>query len=169
MQANPVTALSVQVSRPCAAEMHQLRVADAVVMPGYGRLYPDYVAGLMTSNMSAADGSQKGEDMHQPAPDVASVPTISRDDADRRREILGMLQDALAARQVGSVLVGRRTIVLRSGECGGPARSADPQLYVFVAGTVYIVTTDGEDYRFAGGRTHPAADPAGAAREAEVT
>lgn len=79
-----------------------------------------------------------------------------------------MLKDALCARRISSALVGRRSLVLRSQRgCPDylePARPADPQLYIFAAEAVQIVTTDGSDYQLAGGRTHPAADPGGAAQ-----
>jgi hypothetical protein len=93
--------------------------------------------------------------------------SLTAAEADRRKAVLGVLKDALNARRISSELVGRRTIVLRSGRLpdgfGEPARSADPQLYVFVDGSFDVVTTDGQQYRLADGRTHPAADPAGAA------
>ena len=96
-----------------------------------------------------------------------AAPSLTTAEADRRKAILGLLKDALSARRISSELVGRRTIVLRSGRLpdgfGEPARSADPQLYVFVAGSSDIVTTDGRQYHLADGRTHPAADPIGAA------
>jgi hypothetical protein len=98
----------------------------------------------------------------------APAPSLTRAEADRRKAILGLLQDGLAARQIVSALAGRRTLVLRSAQGGPdgyvvPERPADPRLYVFTAGDVHIVTTDGEVYRFTGGHTHPATDPGGAA------
>jgi hypothetical protein len=103
--------------------------------------------------------------MREQSPD----PSLTRAEADRRRAILGLLADALAARGITSTLAGRRTLVLcsaggRRDGYGPPARPADPQLYIFGAGNIDIVTTDGESYRFASGRTHPAADPSGAAQ-----
>jgi len=98
---------------------------------------------------------------------AAEAPTLTAAEADRRKVVLGLLKDALTARRISSELVGRRTIVLRSGRLpegfGEPARSTDPQLYVFDADSFDVVTTDGCQYRLADGRTHPAADPAGAA------
>jgi hypothetical protein len=109
--------------------------------------------------------------MPQQSPVTAPMPSLTRTEADRRKAILGLLQNALAARRISSVLAGRRTLVLRSGQgrersgaCGGPATPADPQLYVFAAGDVHIVTTDGEVYWFTGGCAHSVADPGGAAR-----
>lgn len=98
---------------------------------------------------------------------AAAAPSLTTAEAEHRKAILGLLKDALIARRISSELVGRRTIVLRSGRLpdgfGAPARSADPQLYVFVADSLDVVTTDGRQYRLADGSTHPAADPAGAA------
>jgi hypothetical protein len=98
---------------------------------------------------------------------ATAAPSLTTAEAARRRAILGQLKDALTARRITSELVGRRTIVLRSGRLpdgfGEPPKSADPQLYVFVAGSPDIVTTDGRQYHLADGRTHPAADPIGAA------
>lgn len=109
--------------------------------------------------------------MPNQGPPAGPVPSLARAEADRRKVILGLLKDALAALRISSALVGRRTLVLRSAEGGNrpggyeePLRQSDPQLYVFGAGEVHIVTTDGEVYWFADGRAHPAADPAGAAR-----
>jgi hypothetical protein len=109
--------------------------------------------------------------MPQQGPATTPMPSITRTEADRRKAILGLLQNALVARSISSVLAGRRTLVLRSDEdrerLGGPwepARPADPQLYVFADGDVHIVTTNGEFYWFTSGRAHPAADPSGAAR-----
>jgi|SRR5215831_2499324 len=111
--------------------------------------------------------------MHQQGRFEASAPDLTRAEADRRKAILGRLKDALAAKRIVSALAGRRTLVLRSAQ-GGPAdlsdgygapeRPADPQLYVFAAGDVHIVTTDGEVYWFAGGRAYPVRDPDRAAR-----
>jgi len=99
----------------------------------------------------------------------APAPSLTRAEADRRKAVLGLLKDALAAQQIVSALAGRRTLVLRSAEgrpdgWAAPEKPADPQLYVFAAGDVHIVTTDGEVYRFTGGHTHPAEDPGGAAQ-----
>ncbi len=109
--------------------------------------------------------------MHQPGPAIAAAPSMSQAEADRRRAILGQLKDALTARRITSVLAGRRTLVLRSAEggerrrgYGEPARPGDPQLYVFAAADVHVVTTDGEAYWFADGRRCPAADPSAAAQ-----
>jgi hypothetical protein len=109
--------------------------------------------------------------MPRQGPAAGSVPSLTGAEADRRKAILGLLKDALAARRISSVLVGRRTLVLRSeqgGErsvrYGEPVRPSDPQLYVFAPGDVRIVTTDGQVYWLADGHVHPAADPAGAAR-----
>jgi hypothetical protein len=108
--------------------------------------------------------------MPNQGPAAEPVPSLTVAEADRRKVILGLLKDALAARRISSMLVGRRTLVLRSAEgekCSGcygePARPSDPRLYVFAAGDVHVVATDGEVYRLADGRMYPAADPAGAA------
>jgi hypothetical protein len=91
------------------------------------------------------------------------APSLSGPEADHRKAILNQLKDALEARRISSVVVGRHTLVLRSGGCGAPPKSADPQLHIFVAGGIDIVTTDGDVFRFTSGHTHPAADPSGAA------
>ena len=108
--------------------------------------------------------------MHQQGLPEAPVPGLTRTEADRRKAILGRLKEALADQRIVSALAGRRTLVLRSargaspGGYGSPERPADPQLYVFAAGDVHIVTTDGKVYWFAGGRAYPVEDPNGAAR-----
>ena len=103
----------------------------------------------------------------------SATPGLTRTESDRRKAILGLLKEALAARRISSVLVGRRTLVLRSaqgqersGGWEGLARPADPQLYVFAAecSDVHIVTTDGDVYWFAGGGGVPVEDPGYAAR-----
>jgi hypothetical protein len=103
----------------------------------------------------------------------SATSSLSRTESDRRKAILGLLKEALAARQISSVLVGRRTLVLRSAQGQKRsdiweelARPAEPQLYVFAAGCsdVRIVTTDGEVYWFARDRGVPVADPGYAAR-----
>lgn len=102
-----------------------------------------------------------------------AAPNLTRTESDQRKALLGLLKDALGARRVSSVLVGRRTLVLRSaqeqersGVGAGVVRPADPQLYVFAAGStdMHIVTTDGDAYLFGGGRSVPVDDPGDAAR-----
>ena len=145
-------------------------------MPGYCRLYPDYGPGAITTTAfagvrrQAAHGNRE-DDMPKQGPTARSVAGLTGAEADRRKAILGLLKDALAARRISSVLVGRRTLVLRSDQggerCaryGEPVRPSDPQLYVFSLGDVQIVTTDGEVYWFADGHVYPAADPGGAAQ-----
>jgi hypothetical protein len=102
--------------------------------------------------------------MHQREPATG----LTRTEADLRRGLLRVLQDALADRQVASALAGRRTLVLRSeqerkrsGGCG--QRLTDPELYVFASDRIDVVTTDGGVYRVHG-RELPVADPDGAAR-----
>ena len=109
--------------------------------------------------------------MLEQGPGPALADSLTRAEADRRKAILGLLAGALAARQIRSALAGRRTLVLCSEARPGDEepqtsalRLADPQLYVFGAQGTDIVTTDGESYRFASGRIHPAADPRGAAQ-----
>jgi hypothetical protein len=99
------------------------------------------------------------------------VPRLSPAEADRRKGLLGLLKNALAAERISSALVGRRTLVLRSDQgkgCpagyGEMARPSDPQLYVFAGEDIHVVTTDGESYWFAGSQAYPTADPGGAAR-----
>jgi hypothetical protein len=95
---------------------------------------------------------------------------LTRIEAERRRELLGRLQDALADRRITSALAGRRTLVLRSArEAAGrgylePVKLADPQLYVFDGASTHVVTTDGEVYWLTGGYPYTVADPCGAAR-----
>jgi hypothetical protein len=96
---------------------------------------------------------------------------LTRAEADRRKGLLNQLKDALADRHITSALAGRRTLVLRSaadseGDGGYPelVRLTDPQLYVFVADGVQVVTTDGDVYRLIRGYPHPVADPGGAAQ-----
>jgi hypothetical protein len=97
--------------------------------------------------------------------------TLTKTEVERRKVLLLRLKDALAERQVTSALAGRRTIVLRSAQDGEgrggyrePVRLADPQLYVFAAGGVNVVTTDAEFYWLSAGHPHPTADPGGAAQ-----
>jgi hypothetical protein len=116
------------------------------------------------------DGYRVASDMSQQG---SATPSLTRTESDRRKAILGLLKEALAARRISSVLVGRRTLVLRSAQ--GQERSdrweelvrpADPQLYVFAAecSDVHKVTTDGDVYWFAGGSGVPVEDPSNAAR-----
>ena len=150
-------------------------------MPGCDRFYRDYGSGAITSIMfrpvsilKQSDGNQVASDMPRQGPSAqGATPSLTRTESDQRRALLGLLKDALDARRVSSVLVGRRTLVLRSeqgqerpGAGTEVARPAYPQLYVFAAaGTdVHIVTTDGDAYLFGGGRSVPVADPGDAAR-----
>ena len=149
-------------------------------MPGCDRFHRDYGSGAITSNMfrpvsilKQTDGDQVASDMPRQGPAAqGAAPNLTRTESDQRKALLGLLKDALDARRVSSVLVGRRTLVLRSAqgeerpEAGAElVRLADPQLYVFAAGCtdVHIVTTDGDAYLF-GRRAVPAEDPGGAAR-----
>jgi hypothetical protein len=84
--------------------------------------------------------------------------------------MLGLLKNALAAQQISSAVVGRRTLVLRSDQgnerpagYGGMARPSDPQLYIFAGGEVHVITTGGEAYWFADSQAYPTADPGGSA------
>jgi hypothetical protein len=102
-----------------------------------------------------------------PHPETA----LSKTEVDHRKDLLLQLKDALADRQVAAALAGRRTIVLRSAQDGQgrgghrePIRLADPQLYVFAAGGIDVVTTDAEFYWLTDGHPHPAADPAATAQ-----
>jgi len=95
---------------------------------------------------------------------VALAPIVTRTKADGTRAIPGQLSETLASRRIPSLLPGRRKLVLRTGGCVEPAGTVDPQLYVFAGGPVATVTTGGQAYRFANGRTHAAADPSGAGR-----
>src|SRR6266852_2215117 len=55
-------------------------------------------------------------------------------------------------------------IVLRSGSDRlDPCGPTDPQLHIFGPENKIIATTDGTDYHFADGQSHPANDPCGAA------
>jgi hypothetical protein len=81
----------------------------------------------------------------------------------RRKVVLLRLQDALAARGVESVIVGRRALTLRGTGPAPPPRPGDPQLHVLSADRHHVITTDGRHYRFADNRMHPANDPGGAA------
>jgi hypothetical protein len=104
----------------------------------------------------------------------SAASSLSRTESDRRKAILGLLKEALAARRISSVLVGRRTLVLRSAQGQKQSdiweelkpRLAEPQLYVFAAGCsdVHRVTTDGKVYWFARDRGVPVQDPGYAAR-----
>jgi hypothetical protein len=90
---------------------------------------------------------------------------LTGEETDRRKVVLIRLQDALAAQGCESVLVGRHALTLRSdGRVPAePSRPGDPELHVVGAGRRHVVTTDGEHYRFADSRMHPADDPRGAA------
>lgn len=97
--------------------------------------------------------------------------TLTKTEVERRKDLLLRLQNALADRQITSALAGRRTIVLRSAQDGQgrggyrePVKLADPELYVFAAGGVNVVTTDAEFYWLSAGHPHPTADPGGAAQ-----
>src|ERR1022692_3452017 len=81
----------------------------------------------------------------------------------RRKVVLLRLQDALAARGVESVIVGRRALTLRGTGPAPPSRPGDPELHILGGSRRRIVTTDGRHYRSADSRMHPADDPHGAA------
>jgi hypothetical protein len=117
------------------------------------------------------DGNQVATDMPHRGPAAKSAtPSLTKAEYDRRKAILSLLKEALAARRISSVLVGRRTIVLRSAQgqerSGGPITLSDPQLYVFAAGCFEgnVVTTDGDAYWFARDSGVPVEDPGYAAR-----
>jgi hypothetical protein len=108
--------------------------------------------------------------MPDQGPDAAPTPGLTSAEANRRKAILGRLQDALDAGPISSALVGRRTLILRSEQTPEHSpgyketiRPSDPQLYIFAAGDTHVVTTDGNVYWFADGYAYPASDPAGAA------
>jgi hypothetical protein len=73
------------------------------------------------------------------------------------------LQDALAARDIRSVIVGRHSLTLRGAAPAPPPTPGDPELHIFGADRYRIITTDGQRYSSADG-VHPADDPGGAAR-----
>jgi hypothetical protein len=115
----------------------------------------------------AGNHGNREDDMSKKGPAAEPAANLTMVEADRRKAILGLLKDALAARRIPSALVGRRTLVLRSAEGaehGEPVRPSDPQLYVFATGGIRIVTTDGEMYRLTSGDPCPVSDPAAAAR-----
>jgi hypothetical protein len=110
--------------------------------------------------------------MPEQDPATGPVPGLTSAEADRRKGMLGLLKNALAAERISSALVGRRTLVLRSGQgqersagYRGLVRPSNPQLYIFAGADVHVVTTDGEAYCFAGSHAYPTADPAAAARD----
>jgi hypothetical protein len=90
------------------------------------------------------------------------APVLPAGEAGRRAVQLGALRDALAARQVESVLALRHRLVLHADSPCGPSGPADPQLFVLTGGAG-VATTDGRTFSLPGGRRHPATDPAGAA------
>ena len=98
-----------------------------------------------------------------PSENAARRTVLASEEVNRRKAVLILLQDELAATGVESVVVGRRALTLR-GAGPAPYRPADPELHVFAADRSRVVTTDGRHYRFADGRVHLADDPRGAAR-----
>jgi hypothetical protein len=94
--------------------------------------------------------------------ETTPAPVLPAREASRRAVLLGTLRDALAARQVESVLALRHRLVLHADSPCGPSGPADPELYVLTGGSG-IVTTDGTAFRLPGGIQHPVTDPAGAA------
>ena len=90
---------------------------------------------------------------------------LAGEEADRRKAVLGRLQDALAAQGLAAVLVGRHVLTLHGHGRGPvqPSRPGDPELHVAGAGRRHVITTDGRQYLFADRRMHPADDPRGAA------
>ena len=97
-----------------------------------------------------------------PAGQAPGRAILAGEEADRRKAALARLQDALAARGVESVVVGRHAMTPRSA---GPAQqpgAGDPELHVLAA-DCQIVSADGQRYHFADGSTHSADDPCGAA------
>jgi len=85
-----------------------------------------------------------------------------------RRTLLIMLQDALAALGVQSVVVGRRVLALRANEPWGPSRPTDPELHLLSVAIREVITTDGVVYRLSSGHALPADDPAGAAERLAI-
>jgi hypothetical protein len=85
-----------------------------------------------------------------------------------RRTLLIMLQDALAALGVQSVLVGRRVLALHATEPWGPSGPTDPELHLLSAASREIITTDGAVYRLASGHALPADDPTAAAERLAI-
>lgn len=109
--------------------------------------------------------------MPEQSPPAGQALLLTAAEADRRKSMLRLLKDALSAQRIASALVGRRTLVLFSEQSaeravgyGETVRPSDPELYVFAGEETYVVTTDGEAYRFPGGHAYPTADPARAAR-----
>lgn len=101
-------------------------------------------------------------------PDIAvstpAPPVLEDAEVACRVTLLAELQAALAAREIQSVLVRNRRLVLRTAGTGlersGPT---EPQLHVYLAGGADVVTTDRTSYQFASGAAYRADDPCVAA------
>lgn len=89
---------------------------------------------------------------------------VAAHDTNRRKAVLIRLQDSPEAEGFESVLVGRRTLVMRSRCPGQLSTPGEPELHVVGTIPCHVVTTDGQLYRFGDHSTHPADDPAGAVR-----
>ena len=81
----------------------------------------------------------------------------------RRKVVLLRLQDALTARGVESVIVGRRALTLRGAGPAPPPRPGNPELHILGTHRRHIVTTVGRHYRTSDSRPHPTDDPRAAA------
>src|SRR4051812_29065226 len=81
-------------------------------------------------------------------------PTLTGAEAGRRKALLARLQDELATQGFQSVLVGRQVLSLRDRGPVPPSRR-NPELHVSGPGQCRVVTTDGDQYCFADGSSHP--------------
>ena len=118
------------------------------------------------------DGSfapEGGQPMRDDVARILPTPTVLADaEAWRRRVLLITLKDALAARGVPSLLVGRHVLALRATAPFEPSGPANPELHVLSAATREVITTDGAVYRLNTGGALPADDPAGAAERLAI-
>lgn len=93
-----------------------------------------------------------------------AAPILDDAEAGSRRELLAMLQAALADLGIASILARKHRLVLRYADgLAGPNGLTDPELHVLGPATIRVITTDGTAYQLGSTRECPAADPAAAA------
>ena len=95
---------------------------------------------------------------------LPACPVLTDAEATSRTRLLADLRAELASLGIRSILARNHRLVLRYNTVPGePSGLTDPELHILGA-SADVATTDGSTYTLASGSTHPAADPAAAAR-----
>ena len=133
------------------------------ITPTAGRLAIHAWAILVTTYRNEGDRIRVPENA-QSAPQSPRELILADADVARRMILLAVLQDALAALGVRSILARNHRLVLQYSRVpSGPSGQTDPQLHIFAPDGTDIATTDGSTYNLASGEKCPAGDPASAA------